>query len=113
MKTKAYAVLAYGCLLLIGGIMGYVKAQSTVSLVAGTVCALLAFFSGWAMLRNYFTGYKYAIALTIVLSLFFGYRFYESFKFMPAGLMTLLSIALYTFLISYQKRSIESKAPKN
>lgn len=86
------AVGIYALLLLIGGVVGHYTAGSLASLISGSAFALvfgiLAFQKGKAV--NYIT-----IGLTLVLLGFFGYRYYFlGFKFMPAGLMILLSLLL-------------------
>lgn len=85
------AVGIYALLLLVGGIIGHYKADSLASLMMGSAFALafgiLAFQKGKTV--NYIT-----IGLTLVLVLFFGYRYSLTFKFMPAGLMSLLSLLL-------------------
>lgn len=85
------AVGIYALLLLVGGIVGHYMAGSLASLIMGSAFALafgiLAFQKG--KIVNFIT-----IGLTLVMLLFFGYRYSLSFKFMPAGLMSLLSLLL-------------------
>lgn len=86
-----FAVGIYALFLFVGGLIGHYKAGSFASLVMGSAFALvfgiLAFQKGKVV--NYIT-----LGLTLVLLIFFGYRYSLSFKFMPAGLMCLLSMFL-------------------
>ncbi|MCC7376786.1 MAG: TMEM14 family protein [Verrucomicrobiales bacterium] len=87
---KPVAILwIYIVLLLVGGIFGYVKAKSTISLVMSLVFAALlaAAAMGWL-------GWAYAgDALLIALVIVFAKRFQKTRKLMPAGVMTLVTIA--------------------
>ena len=56
MKKEAYGLLIYALILLSGGIIGHLKANSTASLVAGVICALVMGASGLALLRGYLVG---------------------------------------------------------
>lgn len=85
------AVGIYALLLFVGGMIGHYTAGSLASLVMGSAFALafgvLAFQKGKTV--HYIT-----LGLTAVMMLFFGYRYSLSFKFMPAGLMSVLSFLL-------------------
>ena len=105
MKWRGYVVLVYGMLILVGGIIGYVKAQSIASLVMGGGCAAVAMASGWGILTQHAAGRISALALSIVLLAFFGYRFMNSGNFMPAGFMALLSVLVIGMLAIGHKKS--------
>ena len=80
----------YGILLILGGAMGYIKAKSMPSLIAGVVCGLIALFLGY----NYtwhFAPYA-ALALSLVLIFLMGRRYLRTRKPMPALLIVVLSI---------------------
>jgi uncharacterized membrane protein (UPF0136 family) len=80
----------YGVLLMVGGIMGYVKAKSVPSVVAGVVCGLIALFLG----ANYTWHYApyAALALALVLIFLMGRRYLRTRKAMPALLIVVLSV---------------------
>lgn len=103
MKTKSYAVYIYAILLLIGGIIGYIKASSLPSLIMGTLFALLAGASATAMYKNKDAGRISAILLSLVLTAFFCYRFVITQKFMPAGLMVIISLVVVGILYERKK----------
>jgi uncharacterized membrane protein (UPF0136 family) len=79
----------YGILLIVGGVMGYVKAKSVPSVVAGVVCGLIALFLG----ANYtWHDAPYAaLALALVLIFLMGRRYLRTRKAMPALLIVGLS----------------------
>ena len=103
METNAYFILVYGVIVIIGGLMGYSMAGSLPSLIMGSSFGLLLLFCGWAMLRNSTFAFYSASALAAVLALFFLYRFIETGKVMPAGVMALLSLFILGFSL-FSKR---------
>jgi uncharacterized membrane protein (UPF0136 family) len=104
MKFRAYIVLVYGLLLLVGGFMGYQKANSLPSLMMGGGSALLMLASGYAMLKKKVLGTLCALLVSISLSFFFSYRFFLTQNFMPSGLMAILSlIVVMTLLFANRK----------
>lgn len=108
MNWRAYTVLAYGAFILIGGMIGYAKAHSMMSLIMGTTSALIAFASGWTMLKNRPAGQVSALILAGVLLIFFASRFINSGNFMPAGLMSILSVAVLAALsIGFKKEELD------
>jgi uncharacterized membrane protein (UPF0136 family) len=80
----------YGILLIVGGAMGYIKAKSVPSLVAGVVCGVIAILLGldytwhWAPIA--------ALILAIVLIFIMGRRYLNTRKAMPALLIVVLSV---------------------
>jgi uncharacterized membrane protein (UPF0136 family) len=80
----------YGVLLILGGLMGYIKAKSVPSLVAGGVCGVIALLLGY-----YYTWHfapHAALLLALLLIFIMGRRYLNSRKVMPAGLIVVLSI---------------------
>lgn len=103
MKLASWVVIVYGFLTLLGGIMGYIQAKSTISLIMGVITGIFLILTGYGMLRkNLLSGYL-AIVITLFLDAFFTYRFFLTFTFFPAGFMSILSLcvlAIITHLIS-------------
>lgn len=89
--TKFYYFL-FGAMTIVGGVMGYVKAHSMKSLVAGAISGLLLIFAGVLVS----TKVQPALILGLLISLALGYRFIPAFMekkaFMPGGLMSALCI---------------------
>ncbi len=86
-----YALLyIYGVLLIVGGLMGYVKAKSVPSLVAGVVCGLIAIFIGYRYPWHYAP--EAALVLSLFLLIIMGRRYLKTGKLMPALFVVILSI---------------------
>lgn len=84
-------IALYGLLIAIGGIIGYLKARSRVSLIAGLSSAAGLWLAAYANRRNQPSGLLLATLIAILLIIFFSFRWGQTRKFMPAGLMTILS----------------------
>ncbi len=98
MRLQALVTLVYAILVLAGGVMGYLKAQSTPSLVSGIGFGVALLFSGWFIWQDNQTAAYLAIGLTLLIAAFFSYRFLETGKFMPAGLVLILSLLTLAIL---------------
>ncbi|HCF29117.1 MAG TPA: hypothetical protein DEV81_18375 [Cyanobacteria bacterium UBA11049] len=86
-----WSILIYGLLVLLGGVMGYVKAKSQVSLLSG-VGSGIALLVAWFICRgNPIVGLGLAALLGLILFVVFVIRFFRTRTFMPAGLMMVLS----------------------
>lgn len=88
-----YFFLAFGLLTIIGGIMGYVKAQSMASLIAGGVLGALLIAAG-VLLHGVGTGLLIGKVLGLVVSLLLLGRFAPALvrgKMMPAAYIVPLS----------------------
>lgn len=104
MKSQAIVVFIYGLLLLIGGIIGHLKANSIASLAAGTIFAAMAIFSSIMIYKNNRWALTGAMAISLFLGVFFLYRFYLSYRFMPAGFMVIISLLVLGYLFLNRKK---------
>ncbi|MBF2026163.1 MAG: TMEM14 family protein [Oscillatoriales cyanobacterium C42_A2020_001] len=88
-----WLLLLYAVLVIAGGVMGYVKAQSQPSLISG-VTSGIALLIAWLItfFQSYTTGMAVATLLAIALLIVFAIRFRKTGKFMPAGLMAIVSL---------------------
>jgi len=88
-----WLLLLYAVLVIAGGIMGYLKAQSRPSLISGLVSGI-ALLIAWliTLFQSYNVGIALATLLAIALLIVFAIRFRKTNKFMPAGLMAILSL---------------------
>lgn len=92
MSTIVYSTVIYALIILIGGVIGFVKAGSIPSLAMGVVFASLLILTALQVHKKMIIGVYLSAILTGFLALFFCYRFFSSYKFMPAGLILLLSL---------------------
>jgi uncharacterized membrane protein (UPF0136 family) len=87
-----YYFFVFGALTIAGGVMGFVKAKSTASLVAGGLSGALLVVAGALFGSNL----SAALWLGLVVSLLLAGRFLPAFlkkrAFMPGGMMSVLSV---------------------
>jgi uncharacterized membrane protein (UPF0136 family) len=92
MSFPVLLLYVYGALLILGGLMGYVKAKSVPSLVAGVVCGVIA------LLLGYYYPWQFApeaaLLLALLLIVIMGRRYLRTKKLMPAGLVVLVSLVV-------------------
>ncbi len=94
MKITATIVCVYSLIILIGGIVGYMKAESIPSLVSGLVFSVGLFLCSYAISKGKLMAQYAALGITFVLDGFFTHRFAKTLHFIPSGLMSLLSLAV-------------------
>ncbi len=98
LNLTTIATLIYGILLLIGGIIGYLNAKSKPSLISGVVSGLLLLLSAFLQWQQLALGLILAQIITIFLAIVFLIRLWKTRKFMPAGLMLMISVAMLIIL---------------
>jgi uncharacterized membrane protein (UPF0136 family) len=99
MKLNGIIVIAYGILVLIGGVIGFIKAQSTPSLFVGSIFACLLIGAGIGIFNRVRACIYLALISTLFLGCFFAYRFFLTYKMMPSGIMTLISGLIFIALL--------------
>lgn len=104
MKWQSLIVLIYALFVLVGGIIGFMKAHSHVSLIMGTTSGLLLMVAAFGIYHSYNWGLFLGFILTALLMFFFGYRFFLNQAFFPSGLMTMLSVVTLFFLALLPRR---------
>lgn len=104
MKIQAIALLIYGALLFIGGIIGHLKAQSSTSLIVGAISAAAVIAAGLGMLKDYFAAFPFACVTVGALTLFFAYRYWITGKMMPGGIFTLISFGMFLLLLLMKRK---------
>jgi uncharacterized membrane protein (UPF0136 family) len=100
MSLGVIITIAYGVLAIVGGVMGYMQAQSKISLIAGCGCGILLVASAILQMQGQAWGLLAAIGVTVVLIVAFIMRWLKTRKFMPAGLMLLLGVPSLGVMVS-------------
>jgi uncharacterized membrane protein (UPF0136 family) len=101
-----WLVLIYGILIVVGGVMGYVKAQSMPSLIAGGLAGIALVAAAVAMMRNaYSAGWWVSLIVALLLLGRFGsVALSKGFKMMPDGMVIILSIIVIAALLTHREQ---------
>ena len=86
--TPIAILWVYIVLLVAGGLVGFVKAQSKMSLITSLGFAALLVLCAVRIIPDPIV----ADIILVVLLIFFGMRFVKTRKFMPMGLMTVATV---------------------
>ena len=95
MLNSVMILWIYIVLLLAGGIVGFVKGKSKASLIASSIFAVLI-----GLCATNIIPIAYATWLMSTLILVFGIRLMKTKKFMPSGLMIILTIVALVLTVS-------------
>lgn len=102
--VKIYFII-FGLLTIVGGVIGYVKAGSTASLIAGGISGVVLLAAAFLLQGNVALGLIIAGVVSIVLAARFIPNFMQTGKVMPAGLMALLSaIGVIVAIVAWIKK---------
>ena len=106
MNKTNLLLIAYSALIFIGGFIGHQVSGSLASLIMSTAFAALILGSLFVAKKYPAIGYKMAYGLISFLSVFFIYRFALTGKFMPPGMLALISLGVIgaMFLIERKPR---------
>jgi uncharacterized membrane protein (UPF0136 family) len=86
--TANLVLWIYIVLLVVGGLIGFLKAKSRVSLIMSVAFAALLSLCAAGIIFQYYV----ADILLAALLVFFGMRLTKTKKFMPAGMMLILTL---------------------
>src|SRR4029450_10824971 len=102
--TKIYFIL-FGVLTIAGGIVGYVKAGSVASIIAGSVTGVLLLGAAFLLPQQRGVGLATALVISLVLAGQFVPKFLQTARAMPAGMMSILSvIGVVTAIVALVKK---------
>ncbi|XP_066926488.1 transmembrane protein 14 homolog [Clytia hemisphaerica] len=91
MASTDYTSYIFAIIVLLGGIIGYAKKGSIPSLAAGVVfSAILAYGASRSSANSRDVGVL--LVASLILAFVMGSRFFKTGKFMPAGLVFILSV---------------------
>ena len=98
-----WLILVFAVVMLGGGVAGYKAAGSRASLISGIASAVLLAAAFFVAQSNPGRGLALAAGLSAILAIVFALRVWKTRKFMPAGMLLLLSVlAAGYFAISSQ-----------
>jgi uncharacterized membrane protein (UPF0136 family) len=102
--AKIYFIV-FGLLTIVGGVMGYVKAGSTASIIAGSISGILLLLAAFLMPGNPAVGLVLALVVSVALAGRFVPAFIKTGSVMPAGLMSVLSvIGIIMAIVAWMKK---------
>lgn len=86
-------LFAFGIITFAGGVVGFLKAKSTASLIAGALFGLALVIAGrWIGTGSTSYGLIQGFIVSLALALRFGNAFRRTKKVMPAGIIAVLGI---------------------
>src|ERR1044072_6541627 len=102
--AKIYFII-FGLLTIVGGVIGYVKAGSTASLIAGGISGVVLLAAAFLLPGHPVLGLIIAGVVSLLLAARFIPNFMQTGKVMPAGLMAVLSvIGVIVAIIAWLKK---------
>jgi uncharacterized membrane protein (UPF0136 family) len=102
--AKVYFIV-FGALTIVGGIIGYVKAGSMASIIAGSITGVLLLVAAFVMPEHRVAGLATALIVSLLLSAYFIRKYLSTGAVMPAGMMSVLSIiGIIAAIVAWVKR---------
>jgi uncharacterized membrane protein (UPF0136 family) len=93
MQNTAIEIWIYGAIMILGGIMGFVKVGSKASLISGVGMGLALLASGYGVSRGSYDSLVVAEVIAALLLVLFAIRFAKTRRIMPVGMLAILSLA--------------------
>jgi uncharacterized membrane protein (UPF0136 family) len=102
--AKIYFII-FGLLTIIGGVIGYMKAGSTMSIITGAIAGIALIVAAFLLPGNVALGLIIAGVVSILLAGKFIPDFMKTGKAMPAGLMAIVSaIGVVMAIVAWIKK---------
>ncbi len=93
MEYFQYVSYGFGAFMVLGAFMG-LKAGSKVSLLSGLVSGALSILSGYLFNLNPLLAIQILLVLSGALAIIFFFRFSKTKKFMPLGMLEIISLGV-------------------
>jgi uncharacterized membrane protein (UPF0136 family) len=105
MEAAKIYFIAFGVLTIAGGIVGYAKAGSVASIVAGSITGILLLVAAFLLPQHRAIGLATAFIISLLLAAQFVPKFIRTGRVMPAGMMAILSvIGLVAAIVAWVKK---------
>jgi len=102
--AKIYFIV-FGILTIAGGVVGYVKAGSVASIVAGGIIGVLLLVAALLLPEYRIVGLATACIVSLLLAAQFVPKFLRTGRVMPAGMMSILSvIGIIVAIVAWLKK---------
>ena len=92
MEAAKIYFIVFGLLTIAGGIVGYVKAGSVASIIAGSITGILLLVAAFLLPEHRAAGLATALIVSLLLAAQFVPKFLRTSRVMPAGMMSVLSV---------------------
>jgi uncharacterized membrane protein (UPF0136 family) len=92
MEAAKIYFIVFGALTILGGIVGYVKAGSVASIIAGSITGVLLLVAAFLLPEHRTAGLAIALIISLLLAAQFMPKLLRTGRIMPAGIMSLMSV---------------------
>jgi len=92
MEAAKIYFIVFGVLTIAGGVVGYVKADSVASIIAGSITGVLLLVAAFLLPEHRAIGLATAFIISLLLAAQFAPKFLRTGRVMPAGMMSILSV---------------------
>lgn len=107
-KLISFQFLIFGLLLIAGGVMGYLKAQSIISLCLGSIFGLIQLISALFILKKRVYAVYTAFSTTLLLDLVFFVRYWKTEAFFPGAMSILTSLLLLSAYYTLKNQPLDT-----
>src|SRR5262245_46358802 len=92
MEAAKIYFIVFGLLTIAGGIVGYLKAGSVASIIAGAITGVLLLVAAFLLPDHRVAGLATVLIVSLLLAAQFVPKFVRTGRVMPAGVMSVLSV---------------------
>ncbi len=105
MEAARIYFIVFGALTIVGGIVGYLKAGSVASIIAGSITGVLLLVAAFLLPEHRTIGLATALIVSLLLAAQFVPKFLRTGRVMPAGMMSILSaIGIIAVIVAWVKK---------
>ena len=105
MEAAKIYFIVFGALTIVGGIVGYAKAGSVASIIAGSITGVLLLVAAFVMPEHRVAGLATALIVSLLLAAYFVRKYLSTGAVMPAGMMSVLSvIGIIVVILAWVKK---------
>ena len=105
MEVAKIYFIVFGALTIVGGIVGYLKAGSVASIIAGSITGVLLLVAAFLLPEHRTIGLATALIVSLLLAAQFIPKFLRTGRVMPAGMMSILSaIGIIAVIVAWVKK---------